>query len=290
MGRPIVAGIVALLVAATVSTASRGQTYTTASVAAWNVNGATPITVEKAQRIAAAIVGLDPDVIVLSDVSPSATVDQIAQALQELGARYQYAFPNQASATKLALFHRNGVELSQTKLIPGSNADDAHLRHAVAATFRIGQFDFVLVAVHLKAGRTERERSVRDTQVAMIAGYVDRRTAEAEKDVLVLGDFNMRPDQDGVNFAKMNPDLYLRFLSTEDLADQISHIAGCDPHRGSLLDGYAIAADHTQEYVEGSMQIVPIYRVLGMDCETFREEVSDHLPVIARFRITRDDD
>ena len=80
-------------------------------------------------------------------------------------------------------------------------------------------------------------------------------------------------------------------MSSEDLADEISHISECEPLHGSLLDGYAIDTDDSdEEYIDGSVRIVAIDRALRLDCDQYRGNVSDHLPVVARFRITADDD
>ena len=48
--------------------------------------------------------------------------------------------------------------------------------------------------------------------------------------------------------------------------------------------------DHTQEYIEGSLLIVPLPRIFGITLADYEEDYSDHLPLAARFRITVDDD
>ena len=56
------------------------------------------------------------------------------------------------------------------------------------------------------------------------------------------------------------------------------------------LDGYAIARDHTREYVEGSLRVVRLDRRMGMRPPQYSSKVSDHFPMMATFDIREDDD
>ena len=98
----------------------------------------------------------------------------------------------------------------------------------------------------------------------------------------------MIPGEDQSNFTAMNPSGFLKFVSSEDLAGEFTYISGGNP--GNLLDGYAISSVGTTEYVQGSLRIFPMHRAFGMTLVQYSNEVSDHLPVVARFRIGEDDD
>jgi len=81
---------------------------------------------------------------------------------------------------------------------------------------------------------------------------------------------------------------FLRFVSTDFLSGRVSHIDGC-PLRGNLLDGYAISRRFTRsEYIPGTRLLSPV--TFGRTCSSYLRNVSDHLPVVSRFRITTDDD
>lgn len=86
----------------------------------------------------------------------------------------------------------------------------------------------------------------------------------------------------------MSTNGFLSFIS-DDFIGQFSHISTAGGP-GNLLDGYAISRDHTAEYVEGSLQIIPMHETLEMTLLEYRNNVSDHLPLDAVFRITEDDD
>jgi endonuclease/exonuclease/phosphatase family metal-dependent hydrolase len=170
------------------------------------------------------------------------------------------------------------------------------LRKALVVDVEMGDFDFFLIAVHLKAGRSSEARKTRTRQCRVIREFVKTLTEGAEKDVLIVGDYNMVPVEDDTNFAAMNfPEedeatSFLRFVTTEELAaGTFSHISsGGRP--GALLDGFAISTNHTGEYVPDSIEVVPMHERLHRILRTYARDVSDHLPVIASFRTTEDDD
>jgi endonuclease/exonuclease/phosphatase (EEP) superfamily protein YafD len=166
---------------------------------------------------------------------------------------------------------------------------------------RIGRFDFILIAVHMKSARGRAERETRTRQAKAIADFISGATTGSEKDVLLVGDYNMIPGQDDINFQTLSPGTgtneFLRFISTERLRGQISHFSNCSPIRGNLLDGYAIASTFTREYREASLRLIPftdpIFRQPSgtqFNCATYTGLVSDHLPLVARFRANSDDD
>ncbi len=146
----------------------------------------------------------------------------------------------------------------------------------------------MLIGVHMKAGRGASPRAVRDRQAGAIAQFIAQETSGTEKDVLVVGDFNMIPGQDVSNFHEMSQGEFLDFISSWDLREGVTHVKERTP--GNLLDGFAISAGRTREYLPGSLEVFPLHRAMNMSIERYRVDVSDHLPFVARFKITRDDD
>lgn len=284
--------------------ATFGQT--TGSVAAWNIMGFDPIPSTRTRLIARAIHNLQPDVIALSEVNSSSaqeTLDLMIATLRDLGSRYRVVFIPQTSRQALALLFKDSPRVSVTgeQLIQGSDDNDRDLRKALAANVRIGRFDFILIAVHMKSARGNAERQTRTRQAGAIATFISDATRGNEKDVLLIGDYNMIPGQDDINFQTISPGTganeFLRFVSTERLTGQISHFSNCNPVRGNLLDGYAVSRRFTHEYREGTLRLIPftdpIFRQPGgatFNCTTYTGLVSDHLPLVARFRTNRDDD
>lgn len=268
----------------------------TATVAAWNVLGMpNNIPTSRAKRIAVGASYLDPEVILLTEVRPHSIAKKIAEELNTFGASYKVKMPAQSSTLGIAILHKEGVTVSGEKLIAGSDlGQPGNFRKALTANVKIGQFDFILIGVHLKSGRSTSSRDSRTEQTKVIADFIETATQGVEKDVLVVGDYNMIPpdsnsDRDEENFDAMSPGGFLQFISSEDLAGQGSHISGS--RMGNLLDGYAISFAHTNEYIDGSLRIFPLNRAMRMFLSDFKRNVSDHLPLVARFDIaTADDD
>lgn len=277
-------------------------------VAAWNVQGVQFVgsgvqPVFKSTLLAEAIKLIRPDVIALSEVNSEAEVRRIIRRLGDDGLMYRYTMlaHSQPVSQKIAILFRQGIDVSNQRLVPDSNGGSASLRKALAAQFKSADFDFLLVAVHHKAGRGRAERSTRTRQNLAIRTFIEQRVqTTGEQDVLVVGDYNMIPVQDQANFDALSPAAggLLRFVSTEEFAlpggrFQTSHIASCPQGEpaGSLLDGYAVARAGTQrEYVADSAEILPLHELLGVTCSDYKARFSDHLPLVARFTTGPPDD
>jgi len=118
----------------------------------------------------------------------------------------------------------------------------------------------------------------------------------------VVGDYNMIPGEDDSNFSRMSPGAsnaeFLRFISTESLSGQTSHIGSCNPLKGPLLDGFAISRSFTNEYEANSLRIVSFNDTsmftsssgTPLTCAAYKSSLSDHFPLVARFNIGSDDD
>jgi len=224
---------------------------TTADIVAWNLAGFNPIPQAKIPRFAQAIVDLDPEVIALVEVNRDSVASEVAAEVNEFGTCYRRKILDQTATQNIAVLHKCGVEVSNPRLIAGSDDGNSHLRRALAVDVRVGEFDFILIAVHMKAGRGTTDRQVRDRQAQAIATFIQNSTtAGPERDVLVVGDYNMIPVQDQSNFDAMNPTNFLQFISSDDLTGQFSHISSTGAG-GNLLDGYAISQTHTSEYIAG---------------------------------------
>lgn len=264
---------------------------TTADVVAWNFAGFNAIPEARQAELARALADLDAEVVAAVEVNPDNVVHDVAAALTELGTCYDALILDQTANQNIGVLFKCEVQVTNPRLVPGSDDGNRGLRSAFAVDVRMGEFDFLMVVLHLKAGRNSSERDTRNRQVPHIATFIATETAGGERDVLVVGDYNMIPGDDATNFDGLNPSQFLRFVSSEDLDGQFSHLSsgsGCDD--GNLLDGFAVSRVHTTEYIEGSLRIYPVHRAVGMSLCDFRSVVSDHLPLIARFRVSTDDD
>lgn len=261
----------------------------TAKVAAWNWGGFYPLSQSKVKYFAEGIADMNADVVVLSEVNPDSYIQKVIKTLQDdYNLEYKAAYRTQDANQNIMILYKVGVQVSKQMLVPKSDLGNRGLRKALVANVRIGEFDFYIMGLHLKAGNAVYTRI---KQVNILEDYYEELLKNAEKDILIIGDYNMRPKRDWKVFEAFNDNNYLRFISNEELAGQVSHIPQKYPqHKGSLLDGYAISKNHTSEYIEGSLEIFDIQNALNLSTLEYKNKVTDHLPLIATFRTDKDDD
>ncbi|MEK6278784.1 MAG: endonuclease/exonuclease/phosphatase family protein [Acidobacteriota bacterium] len=285
--------------------ASLGQSQTFARIAAWNQQGVRftgqgqAIPVNKPEQLRTAIAAINPDVIALSEVNSPASMDEIVATPFSNGATYKVSMDgSQPGLLQIAVLFKDSPDISITnrRAISGSDDNNSALRKAYAFDGKIRNFDFLLIAVHLKSGRTNANRKTRNSQTKAIASFIRTETANTnEKDVLVVGDYNMIPGQDAVNFSNLSPgsasNEFLRFISST--LSGPSHIDTCvnaSIFKGNLLDGFSISRVQTTEWT-GFIRIQQLQALLpNMFCDKYKRTFSDHLPLVARFRVSSPDD
>ncbi len=260
--------------------------HTTAKIAAWNLAGFNPISNEKLANQVESLAILDAEVVTLVEVKPFAHMQRLIDGLAAKGCVYHSVMLPQASGLNIGVLFKDGVEAGSPEFIAGSDLGSPSKRKALRVNMKIGKFDFLLIGVHLKSGRDAAEQAIRDDQCKVIGDFITDFRANSREDILLIGDFNMIPGQDVSNFHHLGGDDLLDFLSSWDLQDRYSHIL--PKGRANLLDGFAITRTFSGEYIRGSLRLFPMHWTMDMGREKFRQEVSDHLPFVASFRIDRD--
>jgi endonuclease/exonuclease/phosphatase family metal-dependent hydrolase len=268
----------------------------TARIAAWNLAGFPAISDERLKEQVKALQILDAEVVALVEVNKVDILDRLQTKLTETG--FPYAPPviiDQPGVQQdIGVLFKQGVEATNPRLLDGSDLGMQGNRKALLVDMKVRKFDFLLIVVHLKAGRNRPEQQMRDLQADVIGQFIDQHLmAHPREDILVLGDFNMIPGQDVSNFHFLGGDDQLDFLSSWDLQERYSHIS--EIGRANLLDGFAITRTRTTEYIRGSLRVFPVHRAMGksktgISLAEFRRTVSDHLPFVATFRINKDQD
>ena len=263
--------------------------HTTAKVAAWNLAGFNTISPERLKKQVEGLAFLDAEVITLVEVKPFAHMQALIDGLATKGCVYESVMLQQTSDLNIGVLFKKGVKAKNPRFIDNSDLGDSGRRKALVVDMKIGKFDFILIAVHLKSGRASKEQKIRDEQCKVIGKFItDLRDVEKREDVLLMGDFNMIPGEDVSNFHHLGGDDIMNFVSSWDLQARFSHIL--PKGRANLLDGFAITRTFSTEYVRGSLQLFPMHWTMDMGRESFRKGVSDHLPFVASFRIDKSKD
>ncbi|MCI0748118.1 MAG: endonuclease/exonuclease/phosphatase family protein, partial [Verrucomicrobia subdivision 3 bacterium] len=246
---------IALMICLLWPLATQAQTDTSAVIASWNIEGFNPITEEaRIDLLAKGLVALDAEVIALQEVNPNVVVTQIVHAANALGAAYQdpVMLP-QTAIQNIAVVAKQGISVTNPRFVPGSDLGNPGLRRALVTDVTIGKFDLTLIVVHLKSGRDAGDRGFRSQQCEAIASFIQQSTTAGEDDVLVVGDFNMIPEEDEENFRALNPDRFLQFISNIEATRDFTNV------NGNFLDGYAISRQKMTEYVKGSFMVFPLH-------------------------------
>lgn len=265
-----------------------------ATIGAWNLSTYERLDEDRIERQAKGLRLLDAEFITLVEIKDEAHIQRLAQHLADDGVEYNYTFIKQAEPTSsnhgamhIGALFKEGVEVSNPSLLAGSDLDDNNLRKAFICDVTISKLDFRLIAVHLKSGRDHDNQKIRDRQCRVIGNYIQSVRGERNRDpdILLMGDFNMIPGQDISNFHHLGGDDLMDFVSSWDLQERYSHILPSG--RENLLDGFAISRRYSTEYIKGSLRLFPMHWSMGLGQAKFREDVSDHLPFVANFELSR---
>ena len=262
-------------------------TRTTATVAAWNLAGWGGIPTERLGKQVKGLVMMDAELVALVEVPSEEALTFLRDELEKNGLVYDTLFVPQQSDLHIGLLYKRPIIVENARFIDGSDLGDATKRKALVVDVAIGRFDFTLIGVHLKSGRSGESQQIRDEQCKVIGDFITelRGAPDRNPDVVLLGDFNMIPGQDTSNFFHLGGDDIMDFISSWDLQDRYSHLLPAG--RANLLDGFAVSRRFSTEYIKGSLRLFPMHWNMDIGQEKFRTTVSDHLPFVATFRIDR---
>lgn len=260
----------------------------TANIAAWNLEGFHGIPAERVEKQIEGLTMLDAEVVALVEINPISVLEDIKLGLQENGVTYNSMLIPQEDKLHIGVLYKEGVTASNPRLIPNSDLGDPEKRKAFVIDMKIGKFDFTMIIVHLKSGRSLPSQKIRDEQAKVIFSYIQELRSQKREDIIVTGDFNMIPGQDISNFHHLGGDDVLDFISSWDLQERFSHIL--QKGRANLLDGFAITRTYSREYIRGSLRLFPMHWTMDIGRDEYKNTVSDHLPFMASFRIDRDRD
>lgn len=149
------------------------------------------------------------------------------------------------------------------------------------ASFRSGNFDFVIVTVHLRWGSGEKERLVPLKELAKWARKRSREEGGFDRDILVVGDMNI-PSRDSVLFKAVRR---YGLKLPKALADLDKTAAGTNLSRKATYDQILHRASNPNRFTDHA-GVVDFYmgdhKPLYPDIDSRHEftfEMSDHLPL-----------
>ena len=245
---------------------------------------------ERRELLVKALRELDADVVVFQEFESDSYLQMLAETqFPELGYRVFAALESpdwymnvvMISRVPLGLFHSYAhintpiIGQMDQEGIPESQAFTNN-RMWTAELLVNPEYSFTITGLHLKAGRGERNESWRTGQIDLLREHLETIAADnPDENMLVLGDLNTTPDSR--EFSRLLGDKNPIFFDPLQGTGQFSHPSDSLFWR---IDHILPNRRMEPEMVPGSVQVIePLSREEMI-------QISDHLPLIARF-VTR---
>ena len=255
-------------------------------LAAWNIRIMSHKSRTDAELTQIARTLADYDFIAIVELRDEIVLQRTQRILSQMGKTYDYQLSpavGRGSKERYAFLYREDrvSVVRRGELYPdAADGKDDFARDPYWATFRAGEFDFSVIAVHVIWGDRVGPRKAEVRALADVYRYVQEANG-AEDDVLLLGDFNRNPtDIESYRRIMMIPSMTRLF----DFP-QKSHIRD-----SSLYDNIFFQKNHVTEYLGRSGIDRFDETDFGNDDKAANLAVSDHRPVWAVFSTTQDDD
>ncbi len=250
----------------------------TLEIATWNIENF-PKRESTPQAVADIITSLDIDMIALQEVEDIAGFEEVVERLRGYeGILSDHTYGN-GSYQKVGYIYRTELlSMSGTFLLfqqSGYEFPRPGLKVDVRVNNGADSFDFTAIALHLKAGGGDENRSRREAAVVILENHL-RATVDGpgNSNIVILGDYNDTLEQSSVwGPLRDNSRYTIRTQGNSD-SNQFSFV----PFE-SLIDHQVTTSDFDLAHPGGDT-IIPR---LDTQLTGYESQVSDHLPVIMRF-------
>lgn len=222
------------------------------------------------------------DVIAIQELRDEEVLKRTVEILFRRGFEYGYEISDKVGRgvkeRYAFLYRRDKAQvIKQGKLY--QEHDDEFIREPFYATFDAGSFDFTLITIHVLFGDSVAERRREIQELATVYQMVQDADT-VEQDVILVGDFNFPPTDDGFNNLKALPTM--TFLIAPPATTTITD--------ASLYDNFWFQTQHVGEYAGEAGVDRFDETMLNNDDDTASLMVSDHRPIWARFSVAGVDD
>ena len=227
------------------------------------------------------ITSLRLDLVAVQEIEDSTGFTELVERLDDHDAVLSTHTYGTGEYQKIGLiYNTNILAVTDAKLIftsEGYNFPRPPLQATVTVDDGVHPvFDFIVIAIHLKAGTDYEDRERRKDAMVLLENYVTQLVdGSSDDEVIVLGDFNeVLTDSQGL--AVMAPwlvaaDNYL--IHTQPLADA----DGVSWLPGDMILDHAISTPALNAEFAGSSARIPD---LDSQYNSYEPNVSDHLPVV----------
>ena len=260
----------------------------TAKIAAFNIQifGKTKSQKDDVMNVLANIVR-EFDIVLIQeirDVSEQTIPNFVVKLNQMEGPEYSFIRSERLGRTTSKEAYAYVYNTQKVEFIQGSDyvyndVGDVFEREPYIAGFKIGNFDFVLVGIHIKPDDAYKEIGNLSSVVSSI-----QEGQPSEGDIIILGDFNA----DGSYFDE--DDASNSFKTSEYswlIANDMDTMVKTDYTYDRIV---VLDTTLNHEYDSGSAQVFYFDQIFELNNQTFISEISDHYPVFAQYKTNLMDD
>ncbi|OGU12049.1 MAG: hypothetical protein A2475_11875 [Ignavibacteria bacterium RIFOXYC2_FULL_35_21] len=232
------------------------------------------------QRIADIISQLNPDIMGLQEIENDAAINKLLKYLPD----YESFIGTNGGNQNPCVIYKKGIEVSEESEYTPLIVEPYKTRPGLIAKVRKGNFDFIMLVVHLKstsrydstAELEQYSRKLRKQQSGIISFWADSiLSLKTEKDIIILGDFNDYPNRvTNPTLTSIAENPHLNFITHDLKSCKFPILNGID---------HIIASDDaSKRYVLGSLRLYDFFSSMS---ESEIEKVSDHCPVLVQFEV-----
>ena len=255
-------------------------------LAAWNIRIMSNKSRTDAELVKIARTLADYDFIAIVELRDEIVLKRTQKILSQMGKMYEYQFSpavGRRSKERYAFLYRSKLVsvVRKGELYPdAADGQDDFSRDPYWATFRAGEFDFSVIAVHVIWGDRVGPRKEEIKALADVYRYVQEANG-AEEDVLLVGDFNRNPN---------DAEAYSRIMAIPSMTRLFELPRKSHIRDSSLYDNIFFQTDAVSEYLGGCGIDRFDETDFGNNDKAANLAVSDHRPIWAVFSMIRDDD
>ena len=227
------------------------------------------------------------DIVLIQEIRDASeqTIPNFVEVINQMeGPEYSFIRSERLGRTSSKEAYAYIYNTETVQFIQGSDyvyndVNDVFEREPYIASFKAGNFDFVLVVIHTKPDDAYNEIG----NLTLVVSSIQTANPN-ENDIIVMGDFNADGsyfDEDDTSNPFKASDY--NWLITNAMDTMVKTDYTYD--RMVVLDS---TLNH--EYDAGSAQVFYFDQVYGLNNQTFVAEISDHYPVFAQYKTNLIDD
>ncbi len=219
----------------------------------------------------------------MQEIESSEAIERVLKYLPQ----YDYFIDDHSGAQNVGLIYNRELEVEVLDVYEPIRVGNKHLRPGLWSRIKKGNFDFYTMVVHFKSTSRydkgeegkKRSRGIRRKQAEIVNHWADSvLTNGAEKDLIILGDFNDYPDRKRYNTLNKINSKSLEFITSDLYSCKFEKLKG--------IDHLLISTSAKNRLLPKSVGVYNLHKAYK---KNIAKNISDHCPVYARFDIKKSD-